>query len=166
MSPPDEQEFRRTVGLMPSGVTVVAAFGPDGPTGATASAVCSLSLRPMLMLVCLDRDSRTLGAVREAERFSINVLCIEQRPQAEMFASKAGQEEKWATVTWHGELEVPLIEGCPATVVCERGELIPAGDHVIVTGEVLEVDYDSGAAEPLVYHGGLFRTLDPARDES
>ena len=86
--------------------------------------------------------------------------------QAEMFASKAGQEEKWATVTWHGELDVPLIEGCPATVVCERGDLIPAGDHVIVTGEVLEVDYDSGAAEPLVYHGGLFRTLDPARDES
>ena len=164
MSPPDEQEFRRTVGLMPSGVTVVAAFGPDGPAGATASAVCSLSLRPMMMLVCLDRDSRTLAAVREAERFSINVLCVEQRPQAELFASKAGQPEKWASVSWHGDLEGPLIADCPATVACRRSDLIPAGDHVIVTGEVLEVDYDPEAAEPLVYHGGLFRTLDPGPD--
>ncbi|MFZ9669096.1 MAG: flavin reductase family protein [Solirubrobacterales bacterium] len=162
MSPPDEQEFRRTVGLMPSGVTVVAALGPEGPTGATASAVCSLSLRPMMMLVCLDRDSRTLGAVRQAERFSINVLCEDQRREAELFASKVEQGEKWAAVTWHGEPEVPLIEGCPATVVCRRVDMIPAGDHVIVTGEVLEVDYEAGGAEPLVYHGGLFRTLDPA----
>jgi len=164
MSPPHEQEFRRTVGLMPSGVTVVAAFGSEGPVGATASAVCSLSLRPMMMLVCLDLDSRTLAAVREAERFSINVLCEEQRPQAELFASKVDQSEKWASVSWHGDLEVPLIEDCPATIACRRVDLIPAGDHVIVTGEVLEVDYDPEAAEPLVYHGGLFRTLDPTAE--
>ena len=79
MAVPDRHEFRQVVGLLPTGVTVVTAFADDGPAGATASAVCSLSLEPMMMLVCLDRGSRTLGAVEEAGRFGINVLGLDQR---------------------------------------------------------------------------------------
>ena len=59
---------------LPTGVTVVTAPAPDGPLGATANAVTSLSLDPPLMLASLDLGSRTLGAVREAGRFGINVL--------------------------------------------------------------------------------------------
>ncbi|MDQ2699920.1 MAG: flavin reductase family protein, partial [Actinomycetota bacterium] len=70
-------------------MTVVTAFAPEGPAGATASAVCSLSLDPMMMLVCLDRGSRTLSAVREAGKFGINVLGLDQRNAAEVFATKA-----------------------------------------------------------------------------
>ena len=58
--PVDPAAFRDAIGLLPTGVTVVTAFSETGPSGATANAVCSLSLEPMLMLVCLDRGSRTL----------------------------------------------------------------------------------------------------------
>ena len=59
---------------LPTGVTIVSASGADGPAGATANAVCSLSVEPMLMLACLDRGSRTLLAVQAANRFGISVL--------------------------------------------------------------------------------------------
>ena len=159
MDVPDRQEFRQVVGLLPTGVTVVTAFAPDGPAGATASAVCSLSLDPMMMLVCLDRGSRTLEAVRDAGRFGINVLGLDQRAAAEIFATKLPLEEKWLAVDWHRHLEVPIIKGCPAHIVCGLHEVIDGGDHVILTGDVLEVEAEPG--EPLVYHGGLFRALDP-----
>jgi len=166
MAAPDPIEFRQTVGLLPTGVTVVSAFDPSGPAGATASAVCSLSLDPMMMLVCLDLGSRSLQVVREAGRFGISVLGEGQREAAEIFATKASQEEKWATVGWQDRLGVPIIDGSPARVVCRLADVIPGGDHVIVTGEVLDVEADDEAVEPLIYHGGLFRRLDAEGDGS
>lgn len=156
---PDPQEFRQVAGLLPTGVTVVTAFVPGGPAGATASAVCSLSLTPMMMLVCLDRESRTLPAVKDTGRFGINVLGHGQRAAAEVFATKVPLAEKWDSVEWQSHLGVPVITGCPAHIVCDLHEMIDGGDHVILTGDVLEVEAEPG--EPLVYHGGLFRRLDP-----
>jgi 3-hydroxy-9,10-secoandrosta-1,3,5(10)-triene-9,17-dione monooxygenase reductase component len=157
MAVPDPREFRQAVGMLPTGVTVIGAIAASGPAGATASAVCSLSLQPMMMLACLDRGSRTLLAVQGADRFSINVLGTGQRHAAEVFATKVGQTEKWASVEWREHEAVPLIEGCPAYVVCSLHDVISAGDHVIITGNVLEVEASPG--DPLVYHGGLFRRL-------
>jgi 3-hydroxy-9,10-secoandrosta-1,3,5(10)-triene-9,17-dione monooxygenase reductase component len=159
MAVPDPQEFRQAVGMLPTGVTVIAAFGPDGPAGATASAVCSLSLEPMMMLACLDRGSRTLRAVQAADRFSINVLGRGQQPVAEVFATKREQEEKWALAPWSEREGSPVIHGCPVYVVCALHDVIAAGDHVIVTGDVVDVEAEPG--EPLIHHGGFFRGLDP-----
>ncbi len=111
-----------------------------------------------MMLVCLDRGSRTLDAVKIAGRFGINVLGLDQRNVAEVFATKAPLDEKWASVDWHRHLDVPIIRGCPAHIVCGLAEVIDGGDHVILTGEVIEVEAEP--AEPLVYHGGLFRKLE------
>jgi len=160
MSPPDPNDFRQAVSLMPSGVTVIAAFGQDGPAGATASAVCSLSLEPLMMLACLDRGSRTLRAVQAADRFSINVLSEDQREAAEVFASKVEQAAKWDSVSWHEGFGTPLVEGSLARIVCGLRDVIAAGDHSIITGDVVEVMAETAPAEPLVYHGGIYRRLD------
>lgn len=160
MSPPNPNDFRQAVSLMPSGVTVIAAFGQDGPAGATASAVCSLSLEPMMMLACLDRGSRTLRAVQAADRFSINVLSEDQREAAEVFATKVEQATKWESVSWREDHQTPLVEGSLARIVCRLRDVIAAGDHSIITGDVVEVIADAEPAEPLVYHGGIYRRLD------
>lgn len=141
---------------------MVSSFGASGPAGATASAVCSLSLEPMMMLVCLDLGSRSLTALRDAGRFGISVLGEDQRKAAEVFASKVPQDEKWASVAWRSQGGVPLVEEGLAQVICSVAEVIPGGDHVIVTGLVEEVTARPG--EPLVYHGGLFRRLDIGAD--
>lgn len=145
------------MGMLPTGVTVVTAAGPDGPAGATANAVVSLSIEPMLMLACLDRGSRTLLAVQAANRFGISVLHAGQEELARAFATKAPVPDKWEGVEWRERGGIPAIEGTLVWVGCELRDVIAGGDHVIVTGEVSDVDTRDG--EPLVFHRGEYRPL-------
>jgi flavin reductase (DIM6/NTAB) family NADH-FMN oxidoreductase RutF len=157
MSPLDPARFRAAMAMLPTGVTVVSASGPDGPAGATANAVCSLSIEPMLMLACLDRGSRTLLAVQAANHFGISVLHAGQEEIARSFATKAPVDEKWAGVAWSERGGIPSIEGSLAWIACELRDVIAGGDHVIVTGEVR--DLDAGEGDPLVFSGGEYRPL-------
>jgi flavin reductase (DIM6/NTAB) family NADH-FMN oxidoreductase RutF len=142
---------------LPTGVTVVSAMGPDGPAGATANAVCSLSIEPKLMLACLDRGSRTLLAVQAANRFGISVLHAGQEDLARSFATKAPVADKWQGVDWSERDGIPAVDDALAWVACELRDVIAGGDHVIVTGEVTALA--TGSGEPLVFHGGEYRPL-------
>lgn len=157
MSRPDPARFRTAMGMLPTGVTIVTAGGPEGPAGATANAVCSLSIEPMLMLACLDRGSRTLLAVQAANRFGISVLQAGQEGVARAFATKAPVTEKWAGVAWSERGGVPAIDGALVQVACELHDVIAGGDHVIVTGEVSDLATSDG--DPLVFHAGAYRPL-------
>jgi flavin reductase (DIM6/NTAB) family NADH-FMN oxidoreductase RutF len=157
MNAPDPAAFRAAIGLLPTGVTVVAAPGPAGPAGATANAVCSLSIEPMLMLACLDRGSRTLLAVQAANRFGVSVLHDGQEEIARAFATKAPVAEKWEGVRWSERDGVPVVDGALVFVSCELRDVIAGGDHVIVTGEVSELETAEGT--PLVFHGGVYGPL-------
>jgi len=142
---------------LPTGVTVVSASGAEGPAGATANAVCSLSIEPMLMLACLDRGSRTLLAVQAADRFGISVLHAGQEGIARTFATKAPVAEKWAGVAWSERDGIPAIDDPLVWIACELRDVVAAGDHVIVTGAVTGLAV--GRGEPLVFHGGTYQPL-------
>jgi len=156
-SPLDPARFRAAMGLLPTGVTVVTAGGPDGPAGATANAVCSLSIEPMLMLACLDRGSRTLFAVQAANHFGVSVLHAGQEQIARAFATKAPVADKWAGVAWSERDGIPAIDDSLAWIACELRDVIAGGDHVIVTGEVRDLAVGEGT--PLVFSGGMYRPL-------
>ncbi|HEX2707547.1 MAG TPA: flavin reductase family protein [Solirubrobacterales bacterium] len=156
--PPDSSRFRAAMASLPTGVTIVTASGAEGPAGATANAVCSLSIEPMLMLACLDRGSRTLLAVQAADRFGVSVLHKGQEPIARSFATKAPVAEKWAGVGWTERDGVPAIDNSLIWLACDLRDVLAAGDHVIVTGEVRAVETNEG--DPLVFYGGEFRPLD------
>lgn len=157
MSPLDPDRFRAAMAMLPTGVTVVSANGPDGPAGATANAVCSLSIEPMLMLACLDRGSRTLLAVQAANHFGISVLHSGQEQIARSFATKAPVADKWAGVSWSEREGIPAIDEALVWIACELHDVVAAGDHVIVTGEVRGLA--SGEGDPLVFSGGKYRPL-------
>ena len=157
MPTPDSARFRTAMAMLPTGVTVVSASGPDGPAGATANAVCSLSIEPMLMLACLDRGSRTLLAVQAANHFGVSVLHAGQEPIARAFATKAPVADKWAGVGWSERDGIPAIDNALAWIACDLRDVIAAGDHVIVTGEVR--DLESGEGDPLVFSEGEYRPL-------
>jgi 3-hydroxy-9,10-secoandrosta-1,3,5(10)-triene-9,17-dione monooxygenase reductase component len=160
MSRPDPTAFRAAMGLLPTGVTIVTATGPEGPAGATANAVSSLSIEPMLMLACLDRGSRTLLAVQAANRFGVSVLHAGQEEVARRFATKAPVPEKWQGVAWSERDGVPAVEDALVFAACELRDVIAGGDHVIVTGEVTALGATGG--DPLVFHDGEYRPLGAA----
>ena len=157
MPTPDPDAFRAAMSGLPTGVTIVTASGPEGAAGATANAVCSLSIEPMMMLACLDRGSRTLLAVQAADRFGVSVLHAGQEPIARAFATKAPVAEKWSGVAWSERDGLPAIDDALIWIACDLRDVISAGDHVIVTGEVRALEATAG--DPLVFHGGEYRPL-------
>ena len=158
MAAPDPASFRAALAGLPTGVTIVSASGPEGPAGATANAVSSLSIEPMTMLSCLDRGSRTLLAVQAADSFGISVLHAGQESIARAFATKAPVAEKWSGVSWSERDGIPAIDDALIWIACDLRDVISAGDHVIVTGEVRALEAAEGT--PLVFHAGEYRPLD------
>lgn len=150
----DRELFREVFGRFATGVAVVTSAAPSGAGGMTANALCSLSLDPLLALVCFANEARTLPIVREAQRFGINLLTAEQEDEARVFASKLPEAEKLDAVPHHLEDGLPIIDGALAWATCELRELIPGGDHTIGIGEVISMGL--GAGRPLVWYGGRY----------
>src|SRR3954447_15184292 len=155
--PVTPEQFRDALGAYATGVTVVTAIGPRGPSGATANAVTSLSLDPPMMLACLDRGSRTLTSVREQGRFGVNALAAGQEGLARRFAAKDTEAEKWHDIEWSESDELPRFPGGLMWVACELRDLIDGGDHLILTGNVLAAESHDG--QPLLFHRGDYRDL-------
>jgi flavin reductase (DIM6/NTAB) family NADH-FMN oxidoreductase RutF len=154
---PDPESFRRALAAYPTGVTVVTALGPNGPSGATANAVSSLSLEPPMMLACLDRGSRTLTSVRAAGRFGVNALAAGQEAVARRFSRKDPEPLKWDGVEWSESEGCPRLPDALVWVPCELDQEIDGGDHMILTGNVLAAESREG--RPLIFHRGDYRDL-------
>lgn len=155
--PPAALSYRRAIGQFTTGVTVVTSMGDAGPVGLTASAVCSLSLDPPMLLVCFDRSSRTLRAVDRRRRLGVNVLADGQSAVADVFASKRGEGEKFAGLAWHAVEDVPILDGVVAWLVGRVDDLVSGGDHLIAVTTIERLDAPGG--EPLLYHDGAYRRL-------
>jgi 3-hydroxy-9,10-secoandrosta-1,3,5(10)-triene-9,17-dione monooxygenase reductase component len=157
VAPDLQRAYRDTIGHFASGVTIVTTTGPDGPAGMTTNAVSSLSLDPLLLLVCFELRSRTLAVVRKSERFAVNVLAAGDEELAAVFASKRVGREKFDSVT-HAEAHgVPVLDGALAWIACALRELHPGGDHVIGIGEVIGMGTGE-ERDPLVYYRGHYTT--------
>ena len=144
------------MGQFATGVAVVTT---SGPAGLTTNAFSSLSLDPMLVLVCLDLDSRTLAAVRDHRRLAVNVLSASQEDLAIKFAGKADHAEKFQDVGWREEAGVPVLDGTVAWVAGQVLELVPGGDHAIAI--TAAEAFDAPGGEPLIFHNGAYKGSDP-----
>ncbi|HEU4701309.1 MAG TPA: flavin reductase family protein [Conexibacter sp.] len=153
----DPDRYRTVFGHFATGVAVVTVAGSAGEGGLTANAVCSVSLDPLLALVCFEQSARTLPLVRDAGRFAVNVLRAGGEDVARVFASKVPEAEKVRSVPHRLEAGMPILDAALAWIVCDVRELIPAGDHEIAIGEVVAMDVADG--EPLLWYRGAYRTL-------
>src|SRR3954470_4337282 len=150
----DPARYREVVGSFATGVAIVTAHGDDGPAGLTTNAITSLSLDPLLLLVCFDNASRTLPAVQSARRFAVNILRAGQEDLAAVFASKRVAQKKFESVTHTVAHGVPVLDDALAWVACELVELLPGGDHTIGIGSGVAGSASEG--EPLVFYRGAY----------
>ena len=155
---PDPELFREVFGRFATGVAVVTSATAAASGGMTANALCSVSLEPLLALVCFENNARTLSIVREAGRFGVSVLGADQEEIARVFASKLPESEKLEGVGHRYLAGVPIIGGALSWVVCSLRELIAGGDHTIAIGEVVAVGLGEG--EPLLWYAGRYHDFD------
>ena len=153
----DPERYRTVFGHFATGVAVITCAGQAGTGGMTANAVCSVSLDPLLLLVCFEQSARTLPLVRDTGRFAVNVLRAGSEDVARVFASKVPEREKLQGMEHRLEEGMPVLDAALAWVVCDLRELVPAGDHEIAIGEVLAMDVADG--EPLLWYEGTYRKL-------
>jgi flavin reductase (DIM6/NTAB) family NADH-FMN oxidoreductase RutF len=152
--------FRHAMGHFVTGVTVVTSVSADGqPVGTTANAVSSLSLEPPLILVCFDRVSLTLQAVRAHGAFAVNMLADAQRQLSVNFARR-GLAAAWEGVGHEaGATGSPRLHGAVAVVECTVEHELPGGDHEIIVGRVRDVHTAEPGVTPLVYWRGAYASL-------
>ncbi len=158
MTSAEQRLYRETIGRFATGVAVVTARSTEGPVGMTANALCSLSLEPLLLLVCIDNAARTLAPIQSSGRFAVNVLRAEQHELADAFASKERKQDHFADGTWRLHQGVPVLERSLAWLVCDVRELHPGGDHTIGIGAVTDMWQDA-EGRPLVWYEGRYGTL-------
>lgn len=153
----DRALFRQVAGSFASGVTVITT-GRDGHYhGMTASAFTSLSIEPTMILVCVDRESRTFPLLQETGAFNINMLGTGQEQVSRVFASKDAPEHGLRGVEFTlGTLGVPLLNDTLAYFECRTTHQFDGGDHVIFVGEVENAGFNE-ELEPLLYYRGKYR---------
>src|ERR1700691_5474503 len=141
--------FRRACALFPTGVAVLTTRASDGtPHGLTVNAFCFLSLDPTLVLVAIDRICSVLETFEKSGHFAINFLSAEQQNLSIRFSELP--EGRFTGVSWTpGSEGAPLMEGAIGSVECRTTQVIDAGDHRALIGEVIAATVGEG--EPLVF---------------
>ncbi len=159
----DAEEFRRTVGMFATGVTVVTTNVDGVLHGMTANAFASLSLDPLLVLVCVDKDASMHGLLPEAKGFAVTILAAEQEELSSWFASadRPRGVDQFAAVAWDPApvTRAPVLCDGVAYVDCHVRERHEGGDHSIFIGDVLDLGVLRPDADPLLYYGGRYRRL-------
>ena len=159
---PDVDLFRRAMGRFATGVTVLTTRTGDHDHAMTASALTSVSLEPLLVLACVEREARFHDAVVEAGIWGVSVLSSHGRPAADWLATRGRP--------LHGQLDriahhpgpqtgVALMDEALSTFECRTIAVHPGGDHSILVGEVVSVTNAAHPGEALLYYRGRYVTL-------
>ena len=155
-----QREFRASLAMFATGVTIVTARMPDGElVGLTASSFNSVSVSPPLVLWSLAHAATSMTALANSSHYAINILATDQKELAERFAGK--RDGRWDGILFtEGAGGAPLLSGAAATFECFNRSRYEEGDHVIFVGEVERCHHRVGAS-PLLFHGGKFYTEHP-----
>jgi flavin reductase (DIM6/NTAB) family NADH-FMN oxidoreductase RutF len=160
---PTPAEFRLACGNFATGVTVVTAERAPGRVhGMTANSVTSVSIEPLLLLICVDQRAQLLPMVKKQGRFGVSILKENQEAISRYFAqteenlqteAKLGIRYRWTPTG------IPLLEEALVHIGCNVVASYVAGDHTIFIGEVESTEVFDG--EPLLFFRGAYRRIVP-----
>jgi 3-hydroxy-9,10-secoandrosta-1,3,5(10)-triene-9,17-dione monooxygenase reductase component len=156
-----QQRYREAIARLATGVTVVTTGSGERLAGMTASAVASLSLEPLLLLVCVSNHLPTHAALERSRRFAVNVLGEGDEELALRFARP--NSDKFAGLKLTHEHGAPLLGRAIAHFVCDTRERLPGGDHSIFIGEIAHCAYSPGRP-PLLWFGSAFGAMQQVDD--
>ena len=162
-SEPDVAAFRQTLGRFPTGVCVVTCLADGHDHAMTANSLTSVSLEPLLVLVCVETETRFHEAVLSAGEWAVSVLTAAARPAAAWLATRgrplAGQLDPVAHHRGR-HTGAALLDDALAWLEVRTVAVHPAGDHSIVVGEVLGLGMSDGSDSALTFFRGRYGRLD------
>ena len=152
--------FRRLMGCFATGVTIVTTAGNGRLRGMTANAVTSVSLDPLLVLVCVAHEATTYQLLKESGIFAVNILGEKQEDLSRRFANREADERALfdGVRTRIAGTGAPILEESLAFIDCRVWATYPGGDHDIFVGEVQEAGL-LAEAEPLLFYRGAYRRM-------
>lgn len=160
---PDDHAFRAVMARFATGVSVMTSVLDGQPHGMTANALASVSLDPLLVLVCVERGTVMERYVEDGGVFALSFLSAEQAHLSNTFANHArprGAAQFAGVATTTAATGSPLIQGSLGWVDCRVWSITDGGDHVIVVGEVVALS--SGVADdPLLYYRSSYGRFQP-----
>ena len=142
--------------MFATGVTVLTTRVGEQVHGMTANAFMSVSLRPPLVLISIDRRAKMGALLHEGTRFGVSVLEARQTGLSDRFAGRVADDPPEAT--FEIVHETPLVEGALAHLVARVVRSYWGGDHSLFLGQVEFARYGEG--RPLLFHGGRYERLD------
>ena len=148
-------EFRRTLGMFATGVTVITTRVGEVVHGMTANAFMSVSLRPPLILVSVDRRAKMNALLREGVRYGVSVLAEGQTELSDRFAGRVRDDSP--EPLFEVVHETPLVQDALANLVARVVRSYWGGDHSLFLGQVEYVRYGEGT--PLLFHGGRYERV-------
>lgn len=157
----DAGQFRKAMGCFATGVTIITLDLEGEVHGMTANAFASVSLDPMLVLVCVDQRAATHAHLHSKKQFGINVLCQDQRAISEYYArptrTHAQAEQEAGARFDRTALGTPMLRGALAYLECRLHSAQDAGDHTIFIAEVEDAVMREG--QPLIFFRGKYRRV-------
>lgn len=152
------QRFKDAMRELAGAATIITAGTGADAAGLTATAVCSLSMEPPRLLVCINRSGATFAALLASNEFRVNILGAEQQGLAAEFAGRTGKSgaEKFAAATWERpDDEPPRHVDALASVHCQVHAMTILGTHAIVIGDVVHSQIGKPGAA-LIYRDQRF----------
>ena len=150
-------EFREAMSRFPAGVTITTTVDAAGKWwGFTASAFCSLSADPPLILVCVAKSAECHPAFMAGEAFAVHFLAEPHQDLALLFASRGA--DKFAGGNFElSDRGLPVLRIASSILECSVHARYEGGDHTILVGQV--EDAMVGADHPVVYFRRDFHSL-------
>jgi flavin reductase (DIM6/NTAB) family NADH-FMN oxidoreductase RutF len=156
------ESFRLAMRKLAASVHVITA-GHDGARGGlTATAVCSVSFEPMVMLACIHRSVSCFDMIEQSGKFAVNLLSTQDVAIAEQFGSHARMDERFTTGDWDAQSGVPILQTAAATILLDVASHHDSGTHRVYFGNVDQVTI-APERTALLYEDGGFCSTGPLR---
>ena len=156
--PVSPELFRDVIRHLASGVTIITSSAKGGPVGLTATAVCSISAKPPMLLVSLSNTSHTVEGVEQSGTFAVHLLGHADKAYAEKFALP---KDHFVGIPYHTDeaTGVPILCEALGHLVCVVERSIAVADHVLFIGRVVGCELNSKQPHPLLYFDRNYRKL-------
>lgn len=153
----DADKYRSVMRHQAGAVTIIAVGDEGNRTGLTATAVCSLTDSPPMVIACVNRNASAHSPIQLAKRFSINMLARDQNELARRFSSKKLEgEARFDADTWDTMTTgAPVLKNAIANLDCEVAQELSFDTHTIFIGRVMDCRFRQDI-EPLLYFRGEF----------